>query len=484
MLDPVAISSTMEPQPKTQGADEVILSVRNVSKMYRLYDTPQDRLKHALAWRLGKHYGREFWALRDVSFDVRRGESVGIIGRNGSGKSTLLQIIAGTLAHTTGEVQTAGRVAALLELGSGFNPDFTGRENVYLNGAILGVDPKEMEQRFDEIAAFADIGEFIDQPVKVYSSGMVLRLAFAVQAIVRKEVLIVDEALAVGDEAFQRKCMRTLEEFQNAGGTVLLVSHSAQAVVRQCERCLFLNGGELILDGPSKPVTDLYQRFLYGTPQQQQQTLALARQHGSRFSQEMLASLNTLRSTVESNASADPAPLPQHGWDPNIPATTEVVYGNGAAEIFDWCMLDEQERRVNVLVAGQRYTWRYRVRFHEKVRDVGFGMMFKTIDGVEVSAINSFGLHLALPQVSTGQTFEVRFILHLHLAPGTYYVNSGIVGDAATPSTNGGFLQRRVDICAFRVISADSRQVGGIADLQPKLDVRALEPARASELAT
>src|SRR5574341_116121 len=183
---------------------EAVISVRGVSKMYRLYDRPEDRLKQSLFWRFGRSYGREFWALRDVSFEVQQGEAVGIIGRNGSGKSTLLQIIAGTLQPTTGEVQIKGRVAALLELGSGFNSEYTGRENVFMNGAILGLGREEMEQRFDDIAAFADIGEFIDQPIKLYSSGMVMRLAFAVQAMVPKEVLIVDEALAVGDEAFQR----------------------------------------------------------------------------------------------------------------------------------------------------------------------------------------------------------------------------------------------------------------------------------------
>jgi lipopolysaccharide transport system ATP-binding protein len=191
-------------------SDDIAVSVHNVNKRYLLYDRPQDRLKQSLFWRFGKSYGREFWALRDISFEIRRGEALGIIGRNGAGKSTLLQIIAGTLQPTSGVVHVSGRVAALLELGSGFNLEFTGRENVYLNGAILGFSRGEMEQRFDEIAAFADIGDFMDQPVKLYSSGMFVRLAFAVQACVEPDVLIVDEALAVGDVVFHQKCYARL----------------------------------------------------------------------------------------------------------------------------------------------------------------------------------------------------------------------------------------------------------------------------------
>ena len=200
--------------------------MRGVSKHYQLFDKPQDRLKHSLFWRFGRYYGREFWALRDVSFDVCRGETVGIVGRNGAGKSTLLQIVAGIMQPTLGEVDVNGQIAALLELGNGFNPQFTGRENVYINGIILGLSREEIEDRFDDITAFADIGEFIDQPVKTYSNGMKMRLGFAVQVFVPKHVFIIDEVLAVGDAAFQRKCVASLERYKGGGGTVLLVSHS------------------------------------------------------------------------------------------------------------------------------------------------------------------------------------------------------------------------------------------------------------------
>lgn len=241
-------------------SDDIAISVRNISKRYLLYDRPQDRLKQSLFWRLGKDYAREFWALRDVSFEVRPGEALGIIGRNGAGKSTLLQIMAGTLASTTGEVQVKvnGRVAALLELGSGFNPQFTGRENVYLNGAILGFSREEMDELFDEIAAFADIGEFIDQPVKLYSSGMFVRLAFAVQACVEPDVLIVDEALSVGDIFFQQKCHARMEELQAGNTAIVLVTHDMGAVQKYCENAILLDQGQPIFQGSSSEAIKRY----------------------------------------------------------------------------------------------------------------------------------------------------------------------------------------------------------------------------------
>jgi lipopolysaccharide transport system ATP-binding protein len=240
-----------------------------VSKCYRVYETPQARLKQVVAPRLAqaiglqpRQYYKEFWALHEMSFAIRRGETVGVIGRNGSGKSTLLQLIAGTLTLSSGTIQLGGRVAALLELGSGFHPEFTGRENVFMNAAVLGVGRKEIEARFADIAAFAEIGEFIEQPVKTYSSGMVMRLAFAVSTFVSPDVLIIDEALAVGDAAFQAKCMLSLRRFQESGGTVLFVSHDITAVRALCQRAIYLDHGNLLADGEVGEVTARYQRDL------------------------------------------------------------------------------------------------------------------------------------------------------------------------------------------------------------------------------
>jgi homopolymeric O-antigen transport system ATP-binding protein len=226
------------------GLDDTVIKAQNLGKLYHLYDRPSDRLKHTLFWRFGRTYGRPFWALQDVSFEIKKGETFGIIGKNGSGKSTLLQILAGILTETTGQVSVQGRVGALLELGSGFNPEFSGRENVFLNGMILGIPKKEMEAKYDEIAAFADIGEFIDQPVKLYSSGMFVRLAFAVATGIEADILLIDEALAVGDVFFRQKCYQRLERLRANGVSILLVSHAMNEVEQFCSRALLLDNGE------------------------------------------------------------------------------------------------------------------------------------------------------------------------------------------------------------------------------------------------
>ncbi len=236
---------------------EPVVTVDALGKCYHIYDKPQDRLKQSL-WGGRRKFYREFWALRNVSFEVRRGETIGIIGRNGSGKSTLLQLIAGTLAPSAGTTRTNGRVAALLELGSGFNPEFTGRENVYMNGAILGLGKDEIDKRFAAIERFADIGDFIDQPVKIYSSGMVVRLAFSVSINVDPDILIIDEALAVGDIAFQFKCMDRLDRLTKSGTTLLFVSHDLGAVKAFCTRAIYLSHGEIKGIGPASDMTEMF----------------------------------------------------------------------------------------------------------------------------------------------------------------------------------------------------------------------------------
>lgn len=246
-------------------SSEIAIQIENLSKCYQIYDKPDDRLKQSVVPRLQralgmqpKQYYREFWALKDVSLEVKKGETVGIIGRNGSGKSTLLQIICNTLSQTSGSITTHGRIAALLELGSGFNPEFTGRENVYMNASVLGLKKEEIGARFDKIAAFADVNDFIEQPIKNYSSGMMMRLAFSVSIHVDADILIVDEALSVGDVYFVQKCMRFIRDFQSKGGTLVFVSHDTGAVVNLCDRAIFLENGSIKAIGKAKEVVKKY----------------------------------------------------------------------------------------------------------------------------------------------------------------------------------------------------------------------------------
>ena len=244
------------------SSEEIVISARNLTKAYRLFGHPGDRVKQFASFGL-KKYHREFTALKDVSFDIKKGETIGIIGRNGSGKSTLLQLICGILKPTSGSIEVKGRVSAMLELGAGFNPEFTGHENVYFQGALMGFTKVRMDERFDEIVAFADIGEFIDQPVRTYSSGMFLRLAFAVAAHVDPDILVVDEALAVGDSLFQKRCYARIRQMQNQGLTLILVSHDHELVRNLTSRAMLLDRGTALFWGDTREATHRYRRIMF-----------------------------------------------------------------------------------------------------------------------------------------------------------------------------------------------------------------------------
>jgi len=398
-----------ETTPFSPPTDDVVLSVRNVGKMYRIYDSPQDRLKHMLLWRFGRHYGREFWALRNVSFEVRRGETVGIIGRNGSGKSTLLQIIAGTLAPTEGEVHVKGRVAALLELGSGFNLEFTGRENVYLNGAILGLSREEIDARFDDIAAFADIGEFIEQPVKLYSSGMFVRLAFAVTTNLDPDVLLIDEALAVGDVFFSQKCYRRLEEMRTRGTSIVLVSHNLGDIQQFCGDALLLDAGQMVFKGPA---SEAVRRYM------------LLNQHEQR---PFPATIRQLDSAAEPIQYSKPCRLSWPSSEAFLNLTEVKQVTDGSARCTAIAVCDTRGLARHTFEQGEHAVFFYEF---EMLRDISVpvgGLVLRDSKGVMVHGKNILQVDTYVPvHVSRGDRVRFRQEIHLNVAIGDYSFEVGL----------------------------------------------------------
>ncbi|MEM7729918.1 MAG: ABC transporter ATP-binding protein, partial [Pseudomonadota bacterium] len=319
---------------------EPAISARGLSKTYRIYDRPSDRLWELITPGRARH--KRFDALRDVSFDVRPGETLGIVGRNGSDKSTLLQMICGTLRPSAGEVRVRGRIAALLELGAGFNAEFSGRENVYLNATILGMSRAEIDERFDSIAAFAGLGDFIDRPVKTYSSGMFVRLAFAVAINSDPDVLVVDEALAVGDEAFQRKCFARIEQIQSRGATVLFVSHAPSSVLQLCSRAILLDGGEKLLEGAPKHVIGQYQRMMNATGGAAAEIRRDIASKGGRIASADMT--DTFGSADPDSGQDDDAPSPAEVdevvFDPGLVSQSRMEYDRDGARIGDIEIVD------------------------------------------------------------------------------------------------------------------------------------------------
>lgn len=460
-------------------SSDLAIQVDQLGKCYRIYAQPQDRLKQSLFGRRRQYY-QEFWALKHASFTVKRGEVVGIIGRNGSGKSTLLQIIAGTLAPTTGEVRVGGRVAALLELGSGFNPEFTGRENVFLNGAILGFNRDEIARTFSAIVDFADIGTFIDQPVKTYSSGMAVRLAFAVQAVMPKEILIVDEALAVGDELFQRKCFAKIEEFKAQGGTVLFVSHASGTVVQLCDRAFLMNTGELVLAGPSAPVVNLYHKYLYAPVARQEALLQEMRQLSAHWNGTTVSLATDTRAATgqaqmpagvaQSSVPAQPADEALRAmFDPALVPVSTVHYETRGADIFAAQLLTTDQQQVNLLVPKQRYLWQYQIRFDRDCEQVRCGMLIKTVSGLELGGASIPLAYLGISHVSAGTVLTVEFVFQANLVAGTYFLNAGVLGVVDGIEV---YLDRKVDLGVFKVLHDAGSLVTALVDFHVAAHVR------------
>ncbi|OGR00399.1 MAG: sugar ABC transporter ATP-binding protein [Deltaproteobacteria bacterium RIFOXYD12_FULL_55_16] len=442
--------------------NDIAICVSNLSKCYQIYDNPRDRLKQfvapclqRIAGQPPKQYFREFWALKDVSFEVKKGETVGIIGRNGSGKSTLLQMICGTLNPTSGSVQTNGRIAALLELGSGFNPEFTGRENVYMNAAVLGLNNEEIDARFDDIVAFADIGDFIEQPVKTYSSGMVVRLAFAVQSQLEPDILIVDEALSVGDAKFQAKCFEQLRQLKENGTSILLVTHSSEQIVTHCSTAVLLNNGIQLETGEPRRVVNRYMDLLFG----KEKKLPENAPHQSTG----LPAPPPVEAAYTLSISEDIFST-RSGYNPH-----EYRWGDGTATILDYYLAADNDPYPSAITTGQTICLAISVRFNGGLIRPILGITIKTKEGVTVYGVNSETLEGddLIKLGRSGSVIQAEAVFTCRLAPGDYFISLGIAtkhGEEVIPHDrryDSIHLQLRPDNTFF-----------GLADLGLKMNAK------------
>lgn len=407
--------------------NDIAIRVSKLSKCYRIYDQPHDRLKQSIYPRLQrlvgkrpKQYFREFWALHDVSFEVKRGQTVGIIGKNGSGKSTMLQLICGTLNPTSGSIETNGRIAALLELGSGFNPEFTGRENVYMNAAVLGLSREETEARFDEIAAFADIGDFIEQPVKTYSSGMYVRLAFSVAINVKPDILIVDEALSVGDGAFQLQCMTRLKEIQGSGATILFVSHDLSSIGRLCTGAVIIDRGRKL---PTESVFDSIRTY------------------------ERILKLQTEKDVEESKREFHP--LKEIYLDSEYPAPI----GTQQAVLARIVAFNQQGEQTDKFNSGEQVALSLEIVSEQEFESVITGFGVRSVQGVRVLGGNNLFQEEKISLSVGVNKISIRF--NMNLVEGEYFLNLGLVNDEDTKAD----LDQRWGVRKLTVVSA-RRQVG------------------------
>ncbi len=418
---------------------DLAVRVDHLQKVYKLYNKPMDRLKESLGLTRKKLY-REHYALNDVSFQVKRGETVGIIGTNGSGKSTILKIITGVLNQTAGEVEVNGRISALLELGAGFNGEYSGLENVYLNGTMIGFSREEIDQKLDSILKFADIGDFIHQPVKTYSSGMFVRLAFAVAINIDPEILIVDEALSVGDVFFQAKCYHKFEEFKDLGKTILLVSHDLGSVGKYCDKVVLLNQGVKVDEGEPKKIVDLYKKILVGQEKPQEED----------FTEERVA-------------------FSQAGdrWQDHLQVNPQLLeYGEKKAEIIDFAIVDEDGMITNAVDKGSYCQIRMKVHFFASVQEPIFAYTIKNLRGTEISGTNTMYEDINIPPQKAGDERVVTFRQKVDLQGGEYLLSLGCTG-----YRDGDFhvYHRLYDICNLTVIS--TKNTIGFYDMNSEIEV-------------
>lgn len=462
--------SSSDAQDRASGVsacapDTPVIQVRNLSKMFKLYTEPLDRLKESVH-PLRKQYHRKFYALKDVSFDVGHGETVGIVGRNGSGKSTLLKIITGVLTPTQGSCIVRGRVSAILELGTGFNPELSGLENVYFSGILMGYDKEEMDELLDPILSFADIGDFVHQPVKTYSSGMMVRLAFSVQTMVNSQILIVDEALAVGDEAFQRKCYARLEKLRQQGCTLLYVSHAAPSVISLCNHAILLHKGELLLQGRPKFVVTRYQRLAHAPAEELDDVVESIRQGELGIEEaEDAEDVNKVRDDAGQDETGNTCrETNRDRFDPNQKPKSTVCYEPQGAEITDVRITSQGNETANVLRRGEVYVYRYRVRFSQDCQKVRFAMLLKNHQGFPLGGAASHASTQGVQEIKQGAVYDVRFAFRCNLAGGVYFLNAGVEGFSGDKTPT--YLHRIMDAAMFRVEEEPSSLLTGIVDFE------------------
>ena len=424
------------------------IKIENLNKVYRLYDKPSDRLRDALGI-FRTPVCSEVHALHDVSFTVERGETVGIIGTNGSGKSTILKIITGVVTPTSGKCEVDGRISALLELGAGFNQEYTGIENIYLNGTMMGFTDEEIEARVPDILAFADIGDFVHQPVKTYSSGMFVRLAFAVAINIDPEILIVDEALSVGDVFFQAKCFHKFEEFKKQGKTILFVSHDLSSIAKYCDRVILLNKGDMVCDGDPKTVVDRYKQLLvdYGDRKKKIPVRRGGKQDG------------------EDGAAEEQGAYIEEGALPLSAETLE--YGEGRARIVQLRTFDAAGRMTNTIEKGTQFTIEMTVRFFEAVDAPIFAYSFKNVRGTELTGTNTMLEKAPVGDAKAGDEYVIKFTQEMQLQSGDYLMSFGCTG-----FKDGEFrvFHRLYD--AIDVVVVSDKDSVGFYDMDSVVDVK------------
>ena len=416
------------------------ISVQDVTKIYRLYDKPIDRLLEAMSITK-KTYHKKFFALDKISFEIEKGTTVGIIGTNGSGKSTILKIITGVLNPSSGSVEVDGNISALLELGAGFNMDYTGIENIYMNGTMMGFSREEMEKKLPEILEFADIGDFVHQPVKTYSSGMFVRLAFALAINVEPQIPIVDEALSVGDVFFQAKCYKKMDEIRQKGTTILMVTHDMGSVIKYCDKVILLNRGSFVAEGKAGEIVDLYKKIL-----------------ANRF--EIEEEVEEDKLPVEAKV-ANTGKLMKESLSIN-PSVTE--YGDGRAKIYDLGLIDSKGEISNLLIKGEEFTIKERIRFFADIKQPIFTYTIKDKKGTELSGTNTMFELTDIEEVHAGDSYDVEFRQKMNLQGGEYLISMSCTG-----FENGQHVvyHRLYDVASITVIS--NKNTVGIYDMESRV---------------